>query len=100
MLKSTGAISTNFIIELSTERVAFIPFYQIIKKQQCQEVIDFFLVAFHYQYQPASVRMLASKVIYDTFIHPSKNNKQVNLSDKMRKKVCFFTSMHFISTNH
>jgi hypothetical protein len=80
------SLAKNFIIELSTERLAFIPFYQHIQKQLCQEVMDFFLAAYHYRLQPAGLRLINEKVIFNHFIS-RKSKKQVNLAEKLLKKI-------------
>ena len=80
------SIARNFIIELSTERLAFVPFYHHIQKQLCQEVMDFFLAAYYYRAQPAGLRLINEKIIYNHFIS-RKSKKQVNLAEKLLKKV-------------
>lgn len=84
--EKSSRIATNFLIEFGGERVAFIHFYQHVQKQLCQEVLDFFLFAFQYKYEPVCNRMLNEKVIYDLFV-AGQAKKQINLAEKMRKKI-------------
>lgn len=80
------SLAKIFIFELSTERIAFVPFYQLVQKQACQEVIDFFLAAYHYRSQPAGIRFINETVIFNHFIS-RKSKKQINLAEKISKKV-------------
>lgn len=81
-----NALANIFIFELSTEQVAFIPFYKACQKFLCQEVIDFFLVAFHYKYQPACIRLEWEKKIYDRWIY-KRSKFQINLAEKLTNNI-------------
>lgn len=84
--EKSSRIATNFLVEFGGERVAFVHFYLHVQKQLCQEVLDFFLFAFQYKYEPVCNRILNEKVIYDLFV-PPQAKKQINLAEKIRKKV-------------
>lgn len=82
----TSLLSKSFLVEFAGERVAFVPFYQHVQKQLCQEVLDFFFIAFCYKHQPVSLRLVNEKIIYDCFVD-SRSKRQINIADNMRKSI-------------
>lgn len=82
----TNHLAKIFTFELSTEQVAFVPFYKACQKFLCQEVIDFFLVSFHYKYQPACMRLEWEKKIFERWID-RKSKFQINLAEKMHNNI-------------
>lgn len=83
-----SVLAKNFVIELRNERTSFVLFYKHIQKKLCIEVLDFFLIAYHYRNQHYGARLVNEKLIYNQFID-KKGKKQVNLAEKLHKQVCF-----------
>jgi hypothetical protein len=91
----SSQISKNFLVEFAAERVAFPLFYEHVKKQLSQEMLDFFFISFHYKHQLACYRLLNEKVIFDRFIKLGAKS-QINLAEKLKKAVCEHSGPLFV----